>query len=123
MIRRLVPHTRRGLDCRSDRGRNFAGAQSNCGLGSLLTVPGNSGSRKENALRPYRARLEEGVSVNRLGQLSARGLGVAILVVVVAFFGSLMGAGFASGQSLLPGDGSVSGLEARDVSVNSACVG
>jgi hypothetical protein len=56
-------------------------------------------------------------------ELSARGLGVAILVVVVAFFGSLMGAGFASGQSLLPGDGSVSGLEARDVSVNSACVG
>jgi hypothetical protein len=61
--------------------------------------------------------------VNRLRQLSARGLGIAMLVVVVAFFGSLMGAGFASGQSLLPGDGGVSGPEVRDVSVNSACVG
>jgi hypothetical protein len=49
-----------------------------------------------------------------LRQLSARGLGGAILVVVVAFFGPLMGAGFASGQSLLPGDGGVSGPEARD---------
>ena len=65
---------------------------------------------------------ERGVSANRLRELSARGLGIAMLVVVVAFFGSLMGAGFASGQSLLPGDGSVGGLEARDVSVNSACV-
>jgi hypothetical protein len=52
---------------------------------------------------------ERGVSVNRLRQLSARGLGIAMLVVVVAFFGSLMGAGFASGQSLLPGHGGVNG--------------
>jgi hypothetical protein len=43
-----------------------------------------------------------------------------MFVVVVAFFGSLVDARFASGQSLLPGDGSVSGPEARDVSVNSA---
>jgi len=44
-----------------------------------------------------------------------------MLVVVFALFGSLMG-GFASGQSLLPGDGSISGPQVRDVSVNSACV-
>lgn len=61
--------------------------------------------------------------VNRLRQLSARGLGIAMLVVVVAFLGSLMGAGFASGQSLLPGHSGVSGAQVRDVSVNSACVG
>ena len=45
-----------------------------------------------------------------------------MLVVVGAFFGSLMGAGFASGQSLLPRDGGASGPQVRDVSVNSACV-
>jgi hypothetical protein len=60
--------------------------------------------------------------VNRLRQLSARGLGIAVLVVAVAFFGSLMGAGFASGQSLLPGHGGVSGPQVHDVSVNSADV-
>src|SRR5215468_63099 len=43
-----------------------------------------------------------------------------MLLVVVCLFGSLMGAGFASGQSLLPGDGGVSGPEVRDVSASSA---
>ncbi len=61
--------------------------------------------------------------MNRLRQLSARGLGIAMLVVAVAFFGSLMGAGFASGQSLFSGHGGVSGPQVRDVPVNSACVG
>ena len=61
--------------------------------------------------------------MNRLRQLSARGLGIAMLVVVGAFSGSLMGAGSASGQSLLSGDGGVSGPAVREVSVNSACVG
>ena len=53
--------------------------------------------------------------MNRLRQLSARGLGIAMLVVVVAFFGSLMGAGFAAGRSLLPGDGGASGPQVHGV--------
>lgn len=62
---------------------------------------------KENALRPYRA-----------PALKDRHAGCPCCL-----FGSLMGAGFASGQSLSPGDGGVSGPEVRDVSVNPASVG
>ena len=77
-------------------------------LAAMALVTGSAAlPAKENALRPY-----------RVPALKDRHAGCPCCL-----FGSLMGAGFASGQSLSPGDGGVSGPEVRDVSVNSACVG
>jgi hypothetical protein len=110
---------RHGLACRSDRGRNFR--RRTIQLRPWLVINTAGQFRLEEGKRaqviPGSALKRFTVSVNRLHQLSARGLGIVMLVVAVAFSGSLTGAGFASAQSLLPGDGGASGPKLRDVSV------